>query len=396
MPRAARGSAAARSGGESSRAAVLPITERVQVSRAMPEPKPRSTESSPADTENVLNERSREILKDIVQTYISSGEPVSSRTVSKHGHLQLSAATIRNVMADLEEMGYLRQPHASAGRVPTESAYRLYIESLMQWHQLPVEERRYIEDEFRSTSGRVEDLMSAATLLLSELSHNVGVVLTPVVEEIVLKSAEFVLLGGRRVLCVLVSATGFIDHIVIETESPLSREELIRISNYMTANFAGSRLQEIRDTLLARMDEERVHVDQGLRHAIAVAGRAVGGSSSPEVLIEGTTSLLEQPELSDVEQVRRVLETFADQARLVAMLNKCLAGEGVRVVLGEDSEITSELDFGLVATPYNVGERPLGSLGIIGPARMEYPRLVPLVHFLGETLSRALECASEE
>lgn len=359
--------------------------------------KPRSTiESSSPASEGALNERSREILKDIVETYISSGEPVSSRTVSKHRHHQLSSATIRNVMADLEEMGYLRQPHASAGRVPTEAAYRLFIESLMQWHQLPVAERQYIEEQFRSSSGRVEDLMSAATLLLSELSHNVGVVLTPVVEEIVLKSAEFVLIGGRRVLCVLVSVSGFIDHIVIETESPLSREELIRISNYMTANFAGSRLREIRDTLLARMDEERVHVDQGLRRAIAMAGQAVGGSSSPEVLIKGTTSLLEQPELNDVEQVRRVLETFADQARLVAMLNKCLAGEGVRVVLGEDSEITSELDFGLVATPYNVGERPLGSLGIIGPARMEYPRLVPLVHFLGETLSRALEFASEE
>lgn len=362
----------------------------------MSAPKLRSTGGRPPLTESFLNERSREILKDIVQTYISSGEPVSSRTVSKHGHLHLSAATIRNVMADLEEMGYLRQPHASAGRVPTDAAYRLFIESLMRWHQLSVEERRYIEEEFRSSAGSAEDLMGVATLLLSELSHNVGVVLTPLVQEIVLKSAEFVLIGGRRVLCILVSVSGFVDHIVIETETPLSREELIRISNYMTANFAGSRLREIRDTLLARMDEERANVDQGLRRAISMAGQVVGGSSSPEVLVEGTTSLLEQPELGDIDRVRRVLEIFADQARLVAMLNKCLVGEGVRVFMGEDSEITSELDFSLVATPYNVGERPLGSLGIIGPARMEYPRMVPLVHFLGETLSRALEFASEE
>lgn len=340
-----------------------------------------------------LNSRYREILKDIIWTHILSGGPVSSRAVSKHGQHQLSAATIRNVMADLEEAGLLRQPHTSAGRVPTEAAYRLYVRRLMPNEPISARERRYIEDQLSSSDA--DQLMNIATHLLSELSHQVGVVLTPLVEEIVLKSADFVSLGNRKVLCVVVSSSGFIDHLVIETGDEIPREELMRISNYVTQNFAGKRLKQIRDQLLAEMDAERAKVDCWLGQAIRLARQAIDGPSSQEVLVEGTATLLDQPELADLEQVRRMLETFADQARLVEMLNRCLTSEGVRVFLGEDCEITSELDFGLVATCYGVDQHTLGSLGVIGPSRMEYPRVVPLVRYLGETLSKALASAGQ-
>lgn len=343
-----------------------------------------------------LSPRFREVLKDIIHSYIVHGEPVSSRWVSRHGGQGLSAATIRNVMVDLEEMGLLRQPHTSAGRVPTEAAYRLYVDSMMQADLVGEEERRYIETALREASGDSDRLMSVASHLLSELSHQVGVVLTPSVEDILLKSADFVTLGGRRVLCVLVSMGGFVDHLIIELDEEVSREDLIRISNYMTEHFAGMRMGDIRGKLLSLMGEERQNVDRWLARAMLLAGRAIDSSATADVLVEGTNALLDRPELSDLEQVRRMLDTFADKARLVRLLNKCLSAEGVRVFLGEDTDVTSELDFSLVVTPYGLGNNALGTLGIIGPSRMEYSRMVPLVRYLGETLSKALTESSQQ
>ncbi len=335
-----------------------------------------------------LSARDLEILRDVILTYVLSAEPVSSRSVSKHGRLGLSAATVRNVMADLEEWGYLMQPHTSAGRVPTPTAYHLFIDSMMQTRKLPARERRYIEENLRG--GDADQLMGTASHLLSELSRQVGIVVAPAVGDTVLKAVDFVPLSGRRVLCVVVSAAGFVDNKVIETEEEIPREELVRISNYLTESFAGQTLREIRDRLLKRMAEERAQVDRMLALAIELARQGLDLPGGPEVLVDGAPSLLTQPELADIQRVRRMFEAFADKARLVRLLNRCLQGSGVRVLIGEDSELTSELDFSLVATPYGVGEQPLGTLGIIGPSRMEYERVIPLVHFLGETLSRAL------
>lgn len=341
-----------------------------------------------------LSPREREILRDIIQTHTISGEPVSSRAVSKHMQQRLSAASIRNVMADLEELGFLEQPHTSAGRVPTAAAYRLYVESLMQTCYLSTRDRRYIAEQLGDARGG-DTLMAAVTHLLSELSRQVGVVLTPKVDSTVLKSVDFVPVEGRKVLCVIVSTGGFIDHVLIETDEGIARPDLVRISNYLTDNFAGLKLREIRDRLVHAMAEDRADVDRWLAQAIDLARRVVQDAQAPEVLVEGTTILLDHPELRSVESVRRVLDTFADKARLVRMLTSCLESEGVRVYLGEDNDVTSELDFSLVATTYGIGNRSLGSLGILGPARMEYPRIVPLVRYLGETLSKALATNDE-
>jgi heat-inducible transcriptional repressor len=343
-----------------------------------------------ADTKDPakLTPRDREILKDIIVSYILSAEPVSSRSVSKQGRLGLSAASIRNVMADLEEWGYLMQPHTSAGRVPTAAAYHLFIESMMQVRKVPARDRRYIEDNLRS--GDADQILGAASHLLSELSQQVGVVVTPVVGETVLKAVDFVPINGRKVLCVVVSAAGFVDNKVIETEEEIPREELVRISNYLTESFCGHTLREIRDRLLKLMAEERAQVNRMLALAIELAREGLNIDGGPEVLVDGTTVLLTQPELGDIGRVRRMFEAFADKARLVKLLNRCIQGSGVRVLIGDDSDLTSELGFSLVGAPYGVGDQTLGTLGILGPSRMEYERVIPLVHFLGETLSRAL------
>lgn len=338
---------------------------------------------------STLSARDREILKDVILTYILSAEPVSSRSVAKKGRLGLSAATIRNVMADLEESGYLAQPHTSAGRVPTRAAYHLFIQSMMEARKPTARERRYI-DENLGAPADAEQMMGVASHLLSELSHQVGIVVTPALGDTVLKAVDFVPLAGRKVLCVVVSSTGFVDNKVIETEELVPREELVRISNYLTENFGGQSLREIRNQLLRRMAEERAQVDRLLALAIELAQRGLDTQQGPAVLVDGATELLSQPELSDIARVRRMFDTFADKARLVKMLNQCIQGRGVRVLIGADSALTSELDFSLVATSYGVGDQTLGSLGIFGPSRMEYHKIIPLVDYLGETLSRAL------
>lgn len=342
-----------------------------------------------------LSERERLILKDIILTYVLSAEPVSSRSLSKQGTLNLSAATIRNVMADLEDLGYLRQPHTSAGRVPTGAGYHLFVESIMGSGTVPARVRQYIDEHLRETPADAEGLVSVTSHLLSELSQQVGIVVTPAIGETVLQAIDFVPLTGSRVLVVIVSQTGFVDNKVIDTERPLPREELVRISNYLTENFGGLTLRQVRDRLVAMMAEDRAKVDEILGTTLDLAKRSLDGIAAREVRVDGTTTVLSHPELADVVRVRRLIETFNDKARLVQMLNACVVGQGVRVVIGEDSDLTSELDFSLVATRYGVGDRALGTLGIFGPSRMEYQTVVPLVHYLGETLSEMLAVSSE-
>jgi heat-inducible transcriptional repressor len=338
-----------------------------------------------------LSERDREILRDVVRTYMTSGEPVSSRTVARQARLGVSAATIRNAMADLEELGYLDQPHASAGRVPSASGLHFYIDSLMEARALSDEERRRIAGELAGAPAGGKQLVETTTQLLSRLSGQVGVVLTPAFGDTVLEAVDFVPLSGRRVLCVIASRSGFVEHKLIEADEPLSREELVRVSNYLTESFRGQTLRAIREWLLARMREERAQVDRLLGRAISLAARGLDADGSPDVRVEGASTLLARADGAELERARRLLETFSERSRLVELLSLCLGGPGVRVVIGEDSDVTSDLGLTLVARPYGPSGEPQGTLGILGPARMPYDRIIPLVDYLGEALSRALE-----
>ena len=352
-------------------------------------PTPGEAEARPRQGE--LSERDRAILKAVILAYVVEAEPVSSRSVAKRSDLGLSPATIRNVMADLADTGYLSQPHTSAGRVPTSAAYHLFIEEMMVGSSLPAPLRRYIRDHLRTPPGDADELMEATTHLLSELSSQVGIVVTPAMGETVLKAVDFVPLSGRRVLCVVVSSGGFVDNKVVETEEPVDRETLVEIGNYLNEHYAGQTLRQIRDRLLSAMGEERVQMDRLMALAIELARSGFDfEASEPRVLHEGTSSLLHQPELADLGRVRQLLDTFANHNHLVHLLNQCIQGAGVRVTIGEESPLTSALDFSLVATTYGVGDEVLGSLGIFGPSRMEYQKVVPLVHYLGETLSSTL------
>lgn len=343
-----------------------------------------------------LSPRDREILRDIIEAHIASGEPVSSRSVAKVSRHGLSAATVRNVMADLEEGGFLAQPHTSAGRVPTPAAYHLFIGSLMASHPVTPRVQKYIDENLKGIAAGADQLMAITSHLLSELSDQVGVVLTPEIGETILRAVDFVPMSGQRVLCIVVASSGVVESKVLEVGEAMSREELIAISNYLTENYAGRTLRQIRDHLVTLMAEERAQFDRMLSLAITLAGRGLASDQGPAVLVDGTASLLSKPEISDLGSMRRMLEAFGDKARLVQILNQCMRGRGVRVFIGEDSELTSQLNLSLVATTYGPEQRPLGSLGIVGPSRMEYPTIVPLVHYLGRALSEALALGFEE
>ena len=341
-----------------------------------------------------LNARDREILRDIVSTFILEGQPVSSRAVAKHVRHGVSAATIRNVMADLEERGYLEQPHSSAGRVPSRAGYHLYIESLMEARALSEGERGRIDADLKSGESQPEKIVGVASQLLSDLSGQIGILVTPAIGDTHLRSIDFVPLSGRRILCVVVSEAGFVENKLIESDEELSRDELVRISNYLTENYRGRSLHAIRERLLGAMKDERTQVDLLLARAISLAQRGLEPSAGPDVLVEGTSQLLARRELEDVARVRRLLDTFADRQRLVGLLNLCLEGGGVRVVIGDDSDVTSDLGFSLVARAYGANDTSRGTLGVFGPTRMQYERMIPLVDYLGESLSRALEASA--
>ncbi len=334
-----------------------------------------------------LSERDREILREVIQAYLSSGEPVSSRRVAKDRQIHLSAATIRNVMADLEDMGYLRQPHVSAGRLPTEAGFHLFIDDLMLAEAVSDQDRRLIDDRLNTAGGTGQDLTEETSRLLSQLSHHVGVVLNPALGSAVMKAIEFVPLSGRKVLCVVVAESGFVESKLVMADEPIPRQDLVRISNYLTANYSGRTLFEIREDLLKLMSDERARLDELLHRTIELARDGMDMGQEPSLVVDGTHSLFETaPGMSRIEGM---FQMFAERARLAGLLNRCLDGDGVRVVLGQDSRLTEELDFGLVVRSYRAGDGVSGSVAVIGPARMEYPRMVPLVNYLGERLSEA-------
>jgi heat-inducible transcriptional repressor len=334
--------------------------------------------------------RDRRILEDVIRTFIHTGSPVSSRSLARMAEQRLSSASIRNVMADLEDCGYLSQPHTSAGRVPTAAGYHYYIDTLMQSRVLSSEQRRYIRGNIEQVVTDVEDLMGMVTHLLTELSQQIGIVLAPMISETIVKAVHFLNLSGRRALCVLESEGGLVEHRVVQTLQSITSEELVEISNYLTDHFSGLTLRDIRDRLLSMMADDREQINKLLTNAISLAQQALGTVDEPDLLFEGTETVLTQPELSDIDRVRRLLETFTDKAELVRVLDQLIGGPGTHVIIGEDSELTSDLDFSLVATTYGSTDRVLGTLGIFGPSRMEYDKVVPLVDFLGKTVSDTL------
>ncbi len=342
-------------------------------------------------TDRTLDVRSQEILRNIIANYIMTGQPVGSRTIAKMNWEGLSPATVRNVMADLEEMGYLVQPHTSAGRVPTDKGYRYYVDTLLPAANLGARERSVIDARMSKVGGEFGEAMEEIPRLLSRLTSMVGYILSPPPSDAVLKYVEFLRLSKRRILVVLVDTTESVSHRVLDTEEDYAQADLDRAGRYLVTEFAGATLSDIRLRLVRLMAEEKAAFDSLLKNAVTLATRYFDAESQErKVVLDGTTNIMKHPELSDVETMRSLFATFEEKHRLVKLLDRCLDQGGVRVFIGSETADPVLGQLSLVASPYRREDGASGWLGILGPTRMEYDRTVALVDYISRLFSTLL------
>ncbi len=337
-----------------------------------------------------LDERRREVLRQLIELHVETGEPVGSESLARVLNRALSAATIRNVMADLEALGFLDHPHTSAGRVPTDEGYRCYVDSLMGLQSLAPGERQAIDSELRSKDASVEQTMERASRLLSQLSRHVGFVLAPDIARTSFRHIDLVPLAYPRILVVMVSATGMVTHKVIEFAEKLDPAELQACANYLNANFSGMSLADIRTRLVELMREEKALYDALLQNVIALGQHAFEVGGEANVYLDGTSNMLARSEFEDLERMRALFKTFEEKSHLVRILNACLSGDGIRVLIGHENPDPDLRDLSLVTARCPIDEAEGLGLGVLGSTRMEYARVVALVDHVARAVSDVL------
>src|ERR1043166_9280101 len=339
-----------------------------------------------------LDGRAREVLREIVMQHVATGEAISSRSLAKCGRFQLSPASLRNVMADLEDLGYLAQPHTSAGRVPTDRGYRFFINYLMKSRMLTQRERETIDEQV-GPSTEIDHVLHEASLTLSRLADQVGVVFMPTLLQFAIRSMDFVLVAESKILCVIVGTNGVVVNKVVETRLTFKRDELEKIGRFISGEFFGLTLDQIRRRLVRMTEEERAMHDQILQKTIALGIEAVNDvrTNDNDLYVEGAASILTKPEFSDTMALRKTFLALQEKEKLIDLLNSCLTEEGLQILIGSESDFTHVHNFSIVAKSYGSHNAPLGVVGIIGPMRMEYARMAPLVDYIGRALSRKIE-----
>ena len=339
-----------------------------------------------------LDTRSRAILKEIIRVHVDTGKPVSSRTLFKSSRFDLSPASIRNIMADLTDGGYLAQPHTSAGRVPTDRAYRLYIDELVRHRRVTEGVRDQVDSDLASAGPEVTGLFQTASRLLSHLSGEVGFVVAPDALHTVLRSLRFLSVAPGKVLVVQINDPDVVISRVIETGGEYTARELESASERFSREYAGLTLHEVRRRLVSELAEERTAFDGALGRTLELARLALDSRDGDEkVYVEGASKLFDKPEFADVESLKRVFRAFDERTRLLDLVTRYLDSRETCVVLGSEVSLTSDPRLSAVLTSYGSGETLTGMLGVIGPARREYPRVIPVVELLGRALTERLE-----
>ena len=340
-----------------------------------------------------LDPRARHLLRTLIGRYIRDGEPVGSQTLSKHAGLDVSPATIRNILADLEDAGLLSSPHTSAGRIPTAQGYRVFVDSLLQLRPLPEGELARLRQELPAGSG-TQSLLGNASELLSAMSHFVGVVSVPRREQFAFRHIDFVPLDAQRVLAILVFADNDVQNRIILTRRAYDAGELERVSNYLNHNFAGRPLSQIRSALVRELKAARSEMDGLLAHTVELAEQAFVGSGD-DMLLAGQTRLMGVQDLSDLDRLRELFEAFARKREILQLLERTLRAPGVRIFIGEETGLAPLEGMSLVTAPYRAGGaadgQVLGVLGVIGPSRMAYERVIPVVQAAADVLGAALD-----
>ena len=349
--------------------------------------------------------RGQMILSAIINEHLFTGEPVGSKVISEKyaDTFSVSSATIRNAMSELEDFGLVEQPHTSAGRVPTDKGYRFYVDNLLGILRLSNEDLRLINAELGLGESEIFDspdrLMEKTSQLLSALSKNIGIVVSPSLAHDRLQHIEFVNLSDRRVLVVLVSAPNIVHNRIIRTGDTFKQEELDRTARYLTAEFKGKSLSEIRAEILKLMHDEKALFDKLLQTAVILCSQSIEDERDEigDVYVDGTSNILTQRDFGDFERLRKLLRTIEEKSRLVQILNECIgrdhsASGNVQVVIGSENSDSSLQNCTLITAPYRIGEgEASGTLSVIGPTRMEYARIISVVGYVAKMLERLMK-----
>ena len=342
-----------------------------------------------------LDQRSREMLALLIKTHIATGEPVGSRTISKLTREGLSPATVRNIISDLEEAGYLESPHTSAGRIPSDKGYRFFVDHILDRTSLPASEESEIQMLITGEHWPSADhLMARASHLLSRISHHVGIVISPNVASDVIKHIDFVRVSDERILVITVTRSGIVQDRLVRIDENLTQDELNRTANYVNAHFAGLSLEAIRVELIKRLTEEKAAYDRLLQNAAMLCDRGLNENvqADPEVFIDGASTIVSQTDFSDLDQMRELLRVFEEKSRLVKILNECLDAtkrQSVMIRIGAENSLPSLRGCTIITSYYGNGDQIIGSLGVVGPVRMEYARTIGVVNAVARLLEQA-------
>ena len=362
---------------------------------------PRRAANLPANEKGLLDSRAEILLAALIKEHLVTGEAVGSRVLSDrfaHGY-GWSPATIRNVMGELEEAGFVDQPHTSAGRVPTDKGYRYYVDNMLGEARLSRSDLKAIDHLFSTSDidASPDRLMETASHVLSALSQNVGIVISPSLADNRLKHIEFVQLPDKRILVVLVSTASIIHNKVIRISDEFTQDELDRTARYLNAEFSGKSLLTIRAEIVERMKEEKALYDRLLQNAVVLCERSLAGEDAigGDVYVDGASNILTKPDFDDVERMRDLFRMFEEKSRLIKILNECVhehpfSGD-VHVVIGREHPTDSMRSCALITAPYQVGHNgSVGTLGVVGPMRIEYARIMAMVNYMARLIEHRL------
>ncbi|HEY4732622.1 MAG TPA: heat-inducible transcriptional repressor HrcA [Gammaproteobacteria bacterium] len=338
---------------------------------------------------NEISERAQYLLKVLVENYIRAGQPVGSRMLARDSRLDLSPATVRNVMADLEELGLVSSPHTSAGRIPTTKGYRVFVDSLLTIQPVDNHEIMRMKEKL-GKDDTITDMAESVSGLLSAVTSMAGVVMLPRKDHRAIRYIEFMPLSDRRVLAILVINDKEVQNHIIKTDREYTSQELQQAANCFNSVFAGMNLLEARQHLLAQMKETREDMDRIMQTAITMAEQVFASKAEGDYVMSGQTNLMDCEQLSNIETLRVLFEAFNEKHQILHLLDQCMGTQGVQIFIGEESGYKILDECSLVTSTYEVDGQVLGVLGVIGPTRMAYERVIPLVDVTAKLVSAVL------
>ncbi|MCW9013641.1 MAG: heat-inducible transcriptional repressor HrcA [Gammaproteobacteria bacterium] len=340
---------------------------------------------------NSLNERSLHLLKTLIDCYVSEGLPVGSRTLADAAGLNISTATIRNVMASLDQLGLVHAPHTSAGRIPTDQGFRLFVDSMLEVN--PLEQTLTEQLKHRLDPDQSQDaLIDTASSLLSDMTQMAGIITIPKGGHASLRQIEFLPLPDKKILAILVVNEKDVQNRVIHVDRDYSQDELIRIANYLNQNFMGQDLFEVRSRMMAELHQARNQVDDVMKAAVDIAGQALKPESKhDEYLLQGQTNLIRFSELENAKRLQQLFEMFERKRDMLSLLDRCIQAEDIQVFIGREAGLDGLGDCSVITAPYSVNGEVLGVLGVIGPTRMQYSKVISIVDVTAKLLGSALD-----